>query len=58
MSNLNRKYCANITGILTLDDGIPTLIVEDHQDPIVLADFINDFKDRMVKISVSYAEEL
>lgn len=58
-SKLNRKYSCNIKGIVSSDNGVISVEVEDVEDPIVLADFIADFIGKPdVKITVSYGEEL
>ena len=59
MSKINRKYSCDIKGIVSADDGIITVEVEDIAEPIVFADLIKDFIGKPdVKISVSYGEEL
>lgn len=59
MSKINRKYSCDIKGIVSADDGIITVEVEDVSEPIVFADLIKDFIGKPdVKISVSYGEEL
>ena len=58
-SKINRKYSCDIKGIVSADDGIITVEVEDVDTPVVLADFIKDFVGKPdVKISVAYGEEL
>ena len=58
-SKINKKYSCDIRGIISADDGIITVEVEDVADPIVFADLIKDFIGKPdVKISVSYGEEL
>ena len=58
-SKINRKYSCDVKGIINVEDGIITVEVEDVDEPIVLADFINDFVGKPnVKISVGYGEEL
>ena len=58
-SKINRKYSADIKGIISVDDGIITVEVEDVDEPIVLADFIKDFVGKPdVKVTISYGEEL
>ena len=58
-SKINRKYSCDIKGMVSVDDGIITVEVEDVDEPVILADFIKDFVDKPdVKISVSYGEEL
>lgn len=59
MSKINRKYSCDIKGIVSADDGIITVEVEDVAEPIIFADLIKDFIGKPdVKISVSYGEEL
>ena len=59
MSKINREYSCDIKGIVSADDGIITVEVEDVAEPIVFADLIKDFIGKPdVKISVSYGEEL
>ena len=56
-SKINRKYACDIKGIISADDGIITVEVEDVEKPLVLADFIKDFVGKPdVKIAVSYGE--
>ena len=56
-SKINRKYSCDIRGIISADDDIITVEVEDVEKPIVLADFIKDFIGKPdVKISVAYGE--
>lgn len=58
-SKINKKYSCDIKGIVSADDGIITVEVEDVVEPIVFADLIKDFIGKPdVKISVSYGEEL
>ena len=58
-SKINRKYSCDIKGIISTDDGIITVEVEDVAEPVILADFIKDFVSKPdVKISVAYGEEL
>ena len=58
-SKINKKYACDIKGIISVDDGIITVEVEDVDTPVVLADFIKDFVGKSdVKISVAYGEEL
>ena len=58
-SKINKKYSCDVKGLISSDDGIITIEVEDVDEPVVLADFIKDFVGKPdVKISVSYGEEL
>ena len=58
-SKINKKYACDIKGIISVDDGIITVEVEDVDTPVALADFIKDFVGKPdVKISVAYGEEL
>lgn len=58
VSKINKKYSADIKGVLSVDDGIITIQVEDMDESVVLADFIKDFADKEIKLVVSYGEEL
>lgn len=42
-SKVNRKYSCDVKGMISTDDGIITIEVEDMEEPVVLADFIKDF---------------
>jgi len=56
---INRKYSCDVKGLISTDDGIITIEVEDMEEPVVLTDFIKDFVGKPdVKISVSYGEGL
>lgn len=58
-SKINKKYSCDVKGLISVDDGIITVEVEDVEEPVVLADFIKDFVGKPdVKIAVSYGEEL
>lgn len=58
-SKINKKYSCDVKGLISADDGIIAIEVEDVDEPVVLADFIKDFVGKPdVKISVSYGEEL
>lgn len=61
-SKVNRKYSCDVKGVkgmISTDDGIITIEVEDMEEPVVLADFIKDFVGKPdCKVSVSYGEEL
>lgn len=59
MSAINRKYAANITGILDIEDSGRIMVeVEDFPDPIDLAKFIDAFNGKNTKISVTFAEDI
>ncbi len=57
-SLMNRKYCSDIRGVISVDDGKITVSVEDVGD-VNFAEFIADYvgKDN-VKITLSYGKEL
>ena len=58
-SKINRKYSCDIKGIISTDDGIITVEVEDVDTPVVFFYFIYYFVVKPdVKISVAYGEEL
>lgn len=55
---LSKKYTLSINGLISvLDDGNIIVSVEDNGD-FNLAHLMDDFDDRVCKISVSYDEEL
>lgn len=57
-SPMNRKYSADIRGVISTDGDKITVSVEDVGD-INFADFIGDFTEKEnVKINISYAEEV
>lgn len=57
-SKMNKKYSAEITGILDIrEDGI-FVEVEDIEGAINLADFIADFNSKDIKIAVGYKQEV
>lgn len=58
-SKINKKYSANIKGIISITDGKIFVEVEDMESPIDLSEFASDFADKEdVKISFSYDEEI
>ena len=58
-SNIKKNYSASIKGIISVDDNKIMIEVEDSAEPIILAEFIDDFFDKPdVKITISYGEEL
>lgn len=55
---LSKKYTLSINGLISvLDDGNIIVSVEDNGD-FNLAHLMDDFNDKVCKISVSYDEEL
>lgn len=58
MANINKKYSADIKGVISVEDGRVIISVEDTGD-IDFSVFVEDFigKDN-VKIAVSYGEQL
>ena len=58
-SKINKKYSCDVKGLISVDDGIITVEVEDVEEPVVLANFIKDFVGKPdVKVSLNYGEEL
>lgn len=57
-SKINKKYSADIKGVLDIEDDKLDIEVEDIENPINLAKFFADFKDKEVKISITYGEEI
>ena len=57
-SLINRKYGADIKGVISVEDGKVTISVEDVGD-VDFADFIADFIGKEdVKITVAYGEQI
>lgn len=55
---LSKKYTLNINGLVAVcDDGNIVVSIEDNGD-FNLAHLMDDFNDKVCKISVSYDEEL
>lgn len=57
-SKIIKKFGAGITGVLNIEDGIITVQVEDVTDPVVLSEFIKEFSEKEIKISVTYGQEI
>lgn len=57
-SKINKKYGADVKGILFIEDGVLSVEVEDVAGPVILSDFFQDFADKEVKITIAYGEEL
>jgi hypothetical protein len=58
-AKITKKSTTNITGILDItDDGNILVSVEDITEPIVLSHLFNDYKDKEVKISIAYGEDI
>ena len=57
MANISKKYTLNGKGILVIDNGIVGLEDVDTGELIEMKDLLADFKDRTVKLSISYDEE-
>ena len=57
-SKMSKSYKAEIAGILDIEDNIISILVEDTETPIYLCEFIEDFCDKDVKISISYRQEI
>lgn len=57
-SKINKKYSADIKGILDIENDKLEIEVEDIENPINLAKFFADFKGKEVKISITYGEEI
>lgn len=57
-SKIIKKFGADITGVLNIDDGIITIQVEDVAETVIFADFIKEFAEKEIKISVTYGQEM
>lgn len=57
-SKINKKFSADIKGLISIDGDKIVVSVEDAEDEINLAGFIADFADKPdVKITIAYGEE-
>lgn len=57
-SKMNKSYKAEISGILSIEDGIISVLVENVEESILLANFVEDFNDKEVKISIGYKQDV
>jgi len=55
MSKILRSYSTSISGVLSIDrENGMTILVEDCEDPISLANFFADFNNSNVTVEVSW----
>lgn len=52
-----KKYNLSAKGILVIDDDVIGIENEETGELITLQDLLSDFKDRTVKLGISYDEE-
>lgn len=57
-SKVSKRNVANIKGILEHENGVLQIRVEDIETPYVLSDFLKDFVDLEVRMSVVHMEDL
>ncbi|MDD3041305.1 hypothetical protein [Bacteroides sp.] len=57
-SKVSKRSVANIKGILEHENGVLQIRVEDIETPYVLSDFLKDFVDLEVRMSVVHMEDL
>ena len=57
MANIVLKYALNAKGILSIDGDIVGLENTDTGELIHLSTLLEDFKDRLVKLSINYDED-
>ena len=57
MANIVKKYSMNAKGILSIDGDIVGLENTDTGAPFQLSTLLEDFKDRLVKLSINYDED-
>ena len=57
MTNIVKKYSMNAKGILSIDGDIVGLENTDTGELIQLSTLLEDFKDRLVKLSINYDED-
>lgn len=55
---MSKKMNVNIEGVLDLSDGFIKLDVQGVDKQVLLAELINEFDGKTVKITVAYGEEL
>lgn len=58
MANIVKKYSLNAKGILAIEDGAVALEIADTGELIPFETLLEDFKDKSVKISVAYDEDI
>ena len=57
MANIVKKYSMKAKGILYIDGDIVGLENTDTGELIQLSTLLEDFKDRLVKLSINYDED-
>ena len=57
MANIVKKYSMNIKGILSIDEGVVGVENTDTGEFFPLSTLLEDFKDRLVKLSINYDED-
>jgi len=58
-SKVSKKFTTNIQGILDItDDGVMNVSVEDIEIPFVLSELFADYKNKDVKITIAYGEDI
>lgn len=57
MANIVKKYSMNAKGILSIDGDIVGLENTDTGELFQLSTLLEDFKDRLVKLSINYDED-
>ena len=57
MANIVKKYSMNAKGILSIDGDIVGLENTDTGALLQLSTLLEDFKDRLVKLSINYDED-
>lgn len=57
MANITRKYSLNARGILSIDEDIVGVENPDTGELIQLSTLLEDFEDKMIKLSINYDED-
>lgn len=57
MSNITLKYALNAKGILSIEEDEVALEVQDTGELIKLSELLEDFRDKTVKLSITYDED-
>ena len=57
MANITLKYALNAKGILSIEEDEVALEVPDTGELLKLSELLEDFKDKTVKLSITYDED-
>ena len=57
-AKITKKNTLNVQGSLDLTDGFIMVEVEDHDQPVSLAELAKEYEGKDIKITIAYGEEL